>query len=163
MNGDAHVTRNGYIRSDYKSMAIDSPYYNSIVYGDFKLPIDLTGLTGSMFVEIGFGPDERSTSGPANKVLFIFTNSNELTSYFLTTTVPDTFNIAKSTRLTNSLHGKDKLYIDYDSTTRTCRLMNGTQQIATSGAHQSNMVPVSYISIGSYYQSVSAAEAVFLS
>ena len=41
--------------------------------------------------------------------------------------------------------------------------MNDTQQIATSGAHQSNMVPVSYISIGSYYQSVSAAEAVFLS
>ena len=163
MNGDAHVTRNGYIRSDYKSMAIDSPYYNSIVYGDFKLPIDLTGLTGSMFVEIGFGPNERSTSGPANKVLFIFTNSNELTSYFLATTVSDTFNIAKSTRLTNSLHGKDKLYIDYDSTTRTCRLMNDTQQIATSGAHQSNMVPVSYISIGSYYQSVSAAGAVFLS
>ena len=163
MNGDAHVTRGGYIRSDYKSMHVNSPYYNSIVYGDFKLPIDLTGLTGSMFVEIGFGPQERNVSGPANKVLFVFTNANELTSYFITTQVTDTFNLAKSTRLTNSLQGKDKLYIEYDSVTRTCRLMNDGQQIATSGTHQSNMVPVSYISIGSYYQSVSATEAVFLS
>ena len=162
MNGDAHVTRGGYIRSDYKSMHVNSPYYNSIVYGDFKLPIDLAGLTGSMFVEIGFGPQERSTSGPANKVLFVFTNANELTSYFITTQVTDTFNLAKSTRLMNSLQGKDKLYIEYDSVTRTCRLMNDGQQIATSGTHQSNMVPVSYISIGSYYQSVSAPEAVFL-
>lgn len=149
---DGRVTRDGYIKSESDGAGFASSLSQSIIYGDFKLPISLDNLNGVFGIDFLMAPIDNiyahnfGSSGYYAKLIIGKVNG-DIFYTFTGTTSPNRnpVTITASTIKTNTLSGKSDLHILYDGKTRVFRFMAGTQELARTSAHNQSLAPVTSV------------------
>lgn len=120
-NGNARITRDGFIKSDGMPNGICSDSFNCATFGDFKLKIDPEKVKGLWCIAINIAQSDRGPTYGYGQGLRVYVGNVKGNKFWFIKTEAgpiQPINVSAATIKSNTLSGKTNVRIEYDSETR---------------------------------------------